>query len=271
MRGWLYITLLLVASLPLAAQPSFPLTPIRSREGRYDLFAADAIGQLYVLTSSGQLKKFGPAGDSIGVFNEVRQYGRLHRLDVTNPMKPLLYYGDFGTVVILDRFLRRVQSIDLRKLGIFQPLAIARSYDNQVWVYNGQDTRLRKLSEEGQVLLSTPELRTVMDDPPMPQQVFDRNGRVYLYDVDRGLFVFDYYGAFQQRLELTGWRYPDIVEGRLMGLKDGKVMLYSLKPPGYAEVPLPATLTTAGPWYFSPQGMYVQDSSAIRLYPHWRP
>lgn len=271
MRSWLYITLLLAASLPLAAQPPFPQAPIRSWEGRYSLFAADSIGQLYVLMPSGQLKKLSPVGDSIGVFNEVRQYGRLHWLDVTNPMKPLLYYGDFGTVVILDRFLRLVQSIDLRRQGIFQPLAIARSYDNQIWVYNGQDTRLRKLSEEGQVLLSTPELRTVMDDPPMPQQVFDRNGKVYLYDVDRGLFVFDYYGAFQQRLELRGWRHPEILEGRLMGLGDGKVLVYSLKAPGYREVPLPKPLMAGGPWQFSPRGMYVQDSTAIRLYPHWQP
>lgn len=272
MRALAHILLLLLTSLAGArAQPSFPTKPIRSQEGRYAGFAVDATGQLYVLTPGGQLGKYGPAGDSIGVFNEVRQYGRLSLIDVTNPMKPLLFYGDFGTLVILDRFMRKVNVVDLRRLGIFQARAVARSYDNQVWVYDGQDTRLRKVSEDGRILLSTPELRTVMDDPPMPHRIFDRNGMTYLYDTLRGLYVFDYYGAYRNRLEFSGWSDLEVLDGRVMGVRNGKVMEYSLKTPGFRETPLPDSLQRSGPWIFTPRGAYVREPNAIRLYPHWSP
>lgn len=271
MRMLAYTALLICFCMQASAQPSFPSVPIRSLEVRFTRFAADAIGQLYVLGAGGQLRKYGPAGDSVGVFNEVRQYGRLSHIDVTNPMRPLLFYADFGTVVVLDRFMRLVNTIDLRRLGIFQAQAVARSYDNQVWVYDGQDTRLRKVSEDGRVLLSTPELRTVMDDPPMPQRIFDRNGMTYLYDSLRGLYVFDYYGAYRNRLELVGWSDLEVLEGRVMGLRNGYVIEHSLRAPTSRETPLPDSLKTAGPWAFTSRGAYVGNRTSILLYPHWSP
>lgn len=266
-----HIALLLALTLTARPQPVFPTSPLRSLDGNWGPFAADATGHLYVLTPGGQLRKYGPAGDSIGVFNEVRQYGRLTSIDVGNPMKPLLFYADFGTLVVLDRFMRSVNVTDLRRLGIFQAKAVARSYDNQVWVYDGQDTRLRKVSEDGRVLLSTPELRTVMEDPPLPERILDRNGMTYLYDPRRGLYAFDYYGAFRNRLELTGWSHVEVLDGRLMGVRDGRVLEYALRTPGTRETHLPDTLSHAGPWQFTPRGVYVRQAAGIRLYPHWTP
>jgi len=41
------------------------------------------------------------------------------QLDVTNPLRVLLYYKDFSTIVILDRLLSNRSTIDLRKQDIF--------------------------------------------------------------------------------------------------------------------------------------------------------
>lgn len=229
------------------------------------------MGQLYILTPGGQLRKYGPAGDSIGVFNEVRQYGRLSHVDVTNPLKPLLFYAEYSTLVVLDRFMRMVNVIDLRRIGIFQAHAVARSYDNQVWVFDGQDSRLRKVSEDGRILQSTPELRMVMDQPPMPDRIFDRNGMVYLYDPRQGLYVFDYYGAFRNRIELIGWSNAEVLDGRVMGVQDGKILEYGLRVPGFRETPLPDRLKPSGSWQFTPRGAYVLQPGSIDFYSNWLP
>ncbi|PWU03900.1 MAG: hypothetical protein C5B52_02535, partial [Bacteroidetes bacterium] len=78
-----------------------------------ETFTADNLGNLYIITPTDQLKKLDPEGDSLAVFNEVRRYGTLYTMDVTNPLKLILYYKDFSTVVTLDRFLNRINTVDL--------------------------------------------------------------------------------------------------------------------------------------------------------------
>ena len=113
------------------AQGSFPLE--KRFEGGISDFAVDNLGSIYLFYKTDQLKKLDANGDSVGVFNAVRKYGQLYSIDVTNPLKILLYYKDFGTIVTLDRFLNVRNTIDLRRLNIFQAKAVGLSFDNNVW------------------------------------------------------------------------------------------------------------------------------------------
>src|SRR5665213_885337 len=82
-------------------------------------FSVDNIGGLYLITSDNQLKKYNENGDSVGVFNQVTQYGKLAYVDAQNPWKTILYYKDFATIVLLDKYLNVITAINLRKLNIF--------------------------------------------------------------------------------------------------------------------------------------------------------
>ncbi len=109
---------------------------LRVMKGDFVEFTVDNLDNIYVLNSRNQVKKFNANGDSVGVYNDVRKYGTATLIDVSNPLKLLLFYRDFGTVVMLDRFLNAVNSIDLRKQNILQSRAIGQSYDNKIWVYD---------------------------------------------------------------------------------------------------------------------------------------
>ena len=69
---------------------------------------------------------------------------KLAQIDVSNPMRVLLYYKDFSTIVILDRFMTNRSTIDLRKQDIFQVEAVCLSYDNKIWVYDEFEHKLKK-------------------------------------------------------------------------------------------------------------------------------
>ncbi len=55
--------------------------------GTYVDFQVDNLGNIFVLTPDNQLKKYSASGDSLGVFNDVRRYGKIAYIDVTNPLK----------------------------------------------------------------------------------------------------------------------------------------------------------------------------------------
>jgi hypothetical protein len=91
----------------------------------------------------------------VAIYNDVRKFGTATMIDVSNPLKVLLYYKDFATIVVLDRLLNIRNTIDLRLQNILQAKAIGLSYDNKIWVYDELESKLKKIDEGGQLLLET--------------------------------------------------------------------------------------------------------------------
>ena len=112
-------------------------------------FSVDNLGNIYVINSDNQLKKLSPRGDSLAVFNDVRRYGKIGSIDVTNPLKILVYYRDFTTIIELDRFLNIINTIDLRKQNILQAKAVGLAYDNNIWIFDELDARLKRIGDDG--------------------------------------------------------------------------------------------------------------------------
>ena len=247
------------------------LPPVSIYRGQVKQFAADNLGNVYVLTPAGLLIKLNNKGDSMNVFNDVRRYGTVYAIDVTNPMKVLLYYKDFSTIVMLDRYLNRINMIDLRKSGIFQAKAIGLSYDNNVWIFDEQSAKLKKIDETGRVLSETTDLRQVLDVIPSPHTLIDRDGFVYVYDDTKGLYVFDYYGALKNTLLLPGITDLRVIGKTIAGRRQNKLVRYTLGTLELQEQPLPATIQDAEKIYITQQGIYMLNEAGIEKYPyHYR-
>jgi len=121
------LTILLVfftGCVYLNAQTDTSFQLVKKIKGDIVAFAADNFDNLYLLNSSDQLKKLNDKGDSVAVFNNIRKYGKVAQIDVSNPLRVLLYYKDFSTVVVLDRLLNVRSTIDFRKQEIFQVQAV---------------------------------------------------------------------------------------------------------------------------------------------------
>jgi hypothetical protein len=219
------------------AQRDTSFTLLRTYRGDISHAAIDNLDNLYIISSSGQIKKLNNRGDSVAVFNGIRNYGPLQSLDVTNPLKPLLFYKDFSTVVVLDRLLTRRTVLDVRKFGVLQPTAIGLSYDNNIWVFDQYDNKLKKLDEVGNVLLQTTDFRQLLAQTITPQRIINDNGFVYLADSTKGIYVFDNYGAFKKRIDLQGWRSMDVWQGRLVRLNSSAIVVYN--PATFTELSRP--------------------------------
>ncbi|WP_462221795.1 hypothetical protein [Ferruginibacter sp.] len=209
-------------------------------KGNYTNFNVDNLDNIYLITAGNQLKKINGNGDSVGVFNDVKRYGNLSYIDVTNPLKILLYYKSFATVVMLDRFLNIRNSINFRKKNIFTVQSIATSYDNNIWLFDEQDYKLKKIDEDGKLLQETTDFRMLFDSVPSPTQLTDKENFVYLYDAEKGFYIFDYYGAFKNRLPFLNWKNIAVSEKNMYGFADNKLYSYELNSLTLKEYKLPA-------------------------------
>ncbi|HVF80862.1 MAG TPA: hypothetical protein VM884_02970 [Flavisolibacter sp.] len=225
-----YLIVILISFLTTLASAQVSDTAfslVKTYKGDIVAAAMDNLENLYLVSSTGQVKKFGPKGDSIGVFNGIRNNGKLYSIDVINPLKPLLFYKDFSSVVILDRLLAARTTVDLRKYGIFQPSAIALSYDNNIWVFDAYDNKLRKIDEAGTIQLETSDFRQLFGKSIAPQKIINDNGLVYLADSAAGIFVFDNYGAFKKRLDVKGWNNIEVRNGAVVRLGQAEIVIYN--------------------------------------------
>ncbi len=221
--------LLLTASLAsLAADTTINLIPKQIIPGNYINFYVDNLNNIYLLNHNNQLKKLDDKLDSTAVFNDVRRYGDIYSLDVSNPLKIIVYYKDFNTILVLDRFLNTRNTIDLRKAGILQAKAVAQSYDNNYWVFDELDNKIKKVDDNGNILQESADFRMLFQEQYEPLKIIDSDGLLYLYDIKNGWLVFDYYGAFKQRIQVKGWKNVQVFGKNVQGHDD--TFLYFANP-----------------------------------------
>lgn len=229
-------------------------------------FAVDNLGYIYLLDGTGQLKKLSPTGDSIGVFNDVRRFGKLYSMDVSNPLKVLLFYKDFGTIVVLDRFLNNRLTIDLRKHQIFQAKTIAQSFDNGVWVYDELEGKLKRLDDGGTLKGETVDFRVIFSDAPAPVFISDADRLVYLYDPLKGLFVLDYFGTVKNKVALMGWTDVQVIGNRVLGRKGTMLESYVPGTLELKEQAVPEILEGAVKVQVSMEFLYVLKAGKLHIY-----
>jgi hypothetical protein len=229
-------------------------------------FTVDNLGNIYLLSKDNQLKKLDANGDSAAVYNAVTKYGNVYFIDATNPLKILLYYKDFATIIAVDRFLNVINTIDLRSLNIFQVKAIGVSYDNNVWVFDELDAKLKRIGVDGSLIDQTTDFRQLFDTVPDPIMIIDQNGLVYLYDTAHGVYVFDHYGSLKNHVQLKDWLDFTVIDKNLMGRTENFFLKYQLNTLTIEQQAMSNAYRDAIKIKIMPASIYVLKKNTLEIY-----
>jgi hypothetical protein len=267
MKRVIHMAAVLLAALAASGQSgSNPLTLMRQTPVDASDFSVDNLGNVYLITPDNQLKKFSAAGDSVAAYNEVKRYGTLTGTDVTNPLKILLFYQDFMTVLALDRYLSRLFTIDLRQAQIFQASTVALSYDNNFWVFDEQNAQLKKIGDQGQAVMTSNDFRQLFGEIVSPREIVDQDGLVYLNDPAQGIYVFDYYGGFKVKLSFKGVSGLRVFGKNLFGIRDNELFSYQPGTLQEQHLSLPFPVKETARIRIVPGGLYVLKSGMLYYY-----
>jgi hypothetical protein len=261
----IFFGLLLFPAL-LSAQDDSTFLHIKTIQGDIVAFTVDNLDNIYILNSRNQVRKLDIKGDSVAAFNDVRKFGKATWIDVSNPLKVLLYYKDFTTVVALDRFLNIRNSTDLRKQNIFQAKAIGQSYDNKIWVYDELENKLKKIDEDGKLLQETPDFRLLLGQSISPISIFDENKYVYLYDSTYGVYVFDYFGTLKNNILIQHWQNFKVAGKYIYGSRNDTLYRYEINSFRYDEWKMPAQISQSTSFNFTSSRLYALKNNAIEVY-----
>lgn len=239
------------------------VTPILKIAGNFSDVEVDALGNIYLLKPTGTLIKYNAAGDSTGVYNDVKNMGQPTSIDVRNPFKILLFYKSFTSISVLDKYLRELQLINLRTIGTFRVQTAAVSYDNDIWIFDEEGGRLKKLNELLQTVIESPDVRQLQHDIPSVVKIIDHNNFVYLYDDANGLYVFDYYGALKNVYPIKALQGVNINNGALYGFRHQTMIMIDMDT--FQETPMDVNITGQKIVY-SGDRLYVLRPEGITVY-----
>ena len=239
---------------------------IKDYRGGISDFTVDNLGNLYFVYQNGQLKKLRPTGDSLAVFNNVRKFGKLHAVDVSNPLKVLLHFRDFNTVVILDRMLNERSVLDLRKHNFMQVRTIGQSYDNNIWIFDELEVKLKKIGDDGRLIDQSNDFRQIFDSTPSPAVIIDQDKLLYLYDDQKGVYTFDYYGGFKNRIPFTGWSDFTVINNSLFGRDSSNLYRYDVGTLELQKFEVPQFMNDALKIVIRPGAVYLLRDGVIMVY-----
>jgi hypothetical protein len=229
-------------------------------------FTVDNLGELYIINTDNQLKKYNEKGDSIGVFNQVTKYGNLSYVEAKNPWKAILFYKDYSIIVLLDKYLNVLTSINLRKKNIFQVEAVTTSYDNNIWLYDEQENKLKKIDDQGNTIFESVDFRLIFDSVPTPKKIIDVDGFVYLYDPEKGLYIFDYYGSFKSKLTFLHWTDLAIIDKQIYGFNKEHLYRYTQPLPDIKEYLLSPELQNNNSIKVNNHKIYVLKNQQLQIF-----
>lgn len=265
MHKWIIISCLFF-SMMVHAQDSIHLRMQKKIVGSFSYMAPDGLDNVLVVTKSGQLIKYNASLDSIATYNVLKQLGRVHSIASFNALRTGVFFNQFKTILLLDRFLKEINRIDLRKAQLYQVNAVAQSFDNKWWVFDEQEAKLKKIGEDGRVDLETADMRVLVGESISPRLLFDQQRNVYAYDDAKGIYIFDEMGAFKKKLALIGWKDVQPFGNGFIGIRQGKLLVYVANKPDVTEYFLPAELAGAQMVGFTAEGCFALFSDGITKY-----
>jgi hypothetical protein len=193
-----------------------------------DYINADNLGNIYAIKED-ELVKYLPTGKFFARYSNLK-LGNITSVDVTNPLKLVLYYRDFQQIVFLDNQLSlNSEAVSLEQLGYEQTDLVCAGANNSFWIYNKQNNELIRFNENSKKIAFTGNLKQVLRTNLSPNYMVEYNGFLFLNCPESGVYVFDIFGAFSKVISIKGIKQFQVNEDVIYYKKDSSLCSYDYK------------------------------------------
>jgi hypothetical protein len=242
--------------------------------GNFSYFNVDMLNNIFLISQDNQLLKLNESGDFVAVFNELMKFGKPSLIDVSNPLKILVYYKNYGNLLTLDKLLSVRNSINLKSKNLFSVRSVAASYDNNIWVYDEQYFKIKKFDDQFNLLLESPDISLLAENiqfstqntQPSPVQLLDYDKQVFLYDKTQGFYIFDSYGSYKNNLPFKNWNNVAINNKTMYGFSNDTLFSYNIESLSLQEYKLPSGINNFKSIKAVNGNLYILKKDGLEIY-----
>jgi hypothetical protein len=235
--------------------------------GRFTYFTTDKLQSVYMINEKDEVIK--QLNDNGRVFTySNKQLGKPTWIDAANPMKVLVFYPDFQTIVLLDSRLAQVALFRLLSTSDGQSYlpvaACSQPEDDFFWIYDQLSQSLIKLDERAYTVARSESFLQLLNVNLTEPDLYYYNQVLYLYDVSIGLMEIDRFGNPVRTIEKLPDPYYQVTRDYIIYRGDGEVGFFDRDGIDHKSLPLPDDHALQVRW----EGnlLYVRSIEGIRVY-----
>ncbi len=219
-------TKLLLFILMLLVQQTFAQT-IKKIADEVSFYKVDRIGNVYFVDARNNLTKYEPNIQRYTRFADLRS-GKISSIDVSNPLRVIVFYADQAVVKFLDVNLTEINSFQIRNSYPEGWISlVATSNNNGLWMYDNLNRKLLKLGEQLNTLFISSDLYLVLSKKINPTEIIEYADQLYLSDSLYGVFVFDLFGGYKKTLAIYPSKILQIDNDKILFEKNSQWLSYS--------------------------------------------
>jgi len=256
-----YIIILLLISCMAFQTSDYVL--LNTIDVQVSFMTSDNLGNLYLVVNN-ELKKYDGKGNLLKTFSD-KAHGNITFVDVTDPLKILLHFKDFHQILFLDNMLSvKSDPILLDNLELLQPSLVCTSFDNGFWVYDQQDFQLERFDKNLKVSNQSGNIAQLTGIEIKPKFLIETGGKVYLSDIETGIFIFDRYGTYSKKLPFKNITSFQVVDDNIFYSTNSQLIRYNVKTFEQQAMDLPSKNVISS--RFEQDRLFLQDSTSVKIY-----
>lgn len=159
-----------------------------------------------------------------------KNFGDITSADVTNPLRILLYYREFGRIVFLDNTLsQNGEPLALEKIGYPLATLAASSYDNGLWIYDQPNFELLRFDNNLNLTSRTGNLSQILGLELQPDFLLEKDNRVFLNNPATGILVFDVFGTYMKTEAIFRLHTFQVMDDNIVYFSEGHLTMLNIK------------------------------------------
>ncbi len=204
-----------------------------------DHISNDQSGNIFVVSNRGVVVKYNVKGDSLLSYSP-KKNSNINLIEAGNGLKTFLFYKDFQQYVFLDQYLTASSFFSFYpdKIGYAELATI--SSDNNIWVVDATNFSIKKYNIEANILEVVSPLGIILDpDEYSIDYMREYQNLLFLYDKNKGIFLFDNFGSLQRKFVLPGLDFLNFYGDHIYYIKDGFLTFMNIYNGALYGIPLP--------------------------------
>ena len=212
-----------------------PIEIYRTPAQSYTNFEIDHLGNTYIFTNE-QLTKYDVYGRSLYNFAN-KDFGTIDFIDVSNPLRILVFYSAANKVLWLDNSLALVGSpISLNNLGLGNIDLVCNTRSRGFWCYTNTNFQLMLLDKNLNKINVTSNLNRIAKSDINPNYLKEGNGKLFLNNPESGILVFEQYGGYLETIPLKNLLDFQISKTGVYYLEKNELFHYDFKTKASSKI-----------------------------------
>ena len=203
-----------------------------------NLIFHDLLGNYYLLYPT-SIQKYNGDGNLLSTYS-ANKYGQISAIDVSNPLKILVFFKSFSQIIFIDNTLSEISTSSITNTNVLPNVSVAcSSKKGGIWYFDQSNSMLCFIDENSNLLYQSTNLTQQLGTVVNPSSIKEINNLIYLNDSLKGILAFDQYANYVKKLPFTNVSSFQIIDNRLFYLQKNKFYYYQMDSFDSGEIILP--------------------------------